>query len=98
MRLPTFDKPRIISCAELHPRHVALPCGRLDELTALARSHGIEVILEDRRQSGESLPGKARFLGELQSAQHRALRDLAGHDHGVLSATTSLAKRWSLPR
>ncbi len=24
MRFPTFDKPRIISCAELHPRHVGL--------------------------------------------------------------------------
>ena len=30
MRLPTFDKPRIISCAELHPRHVGLPRGCLD--------------------------------------------------------------------
>ena len=27
MRFPTFGKPRIISCAELHVRHVALPRG-----------------------------------------------------------------------
>lgn len=24
MRLPTFGKPRVVSCAELHPRHIAL--------------------------------------------------------------------------
>ena len=27
MRLPTFGKPRIISCAELFPKHIALPPG-----------------------------------------------------------------------
>jgi hypothetical protein len=31
MRLPTYGKPRIISCAELYPRHVGLPRGCLDE-------------------------------------------------------------------
>ena len=41
MRLSTFGKPRIISCAELHPRHVALPRGCLDEALELLRSHGI---------------------------------------------------------
>ena len=92
MRLPTFGKPRIISCAELHPKHVALPRGCLDELTALARSHGIEVILEDRRQSGELLPGEVKFLGDLQRPQQNAFRDLARHDHGVLAATTAFGK------
>jgi hypothetical protein len=57
MRMPTFGKPRIISCAELHARHVALPRGCLDEMTALALSHGIEVIVEDRREPGQPLPG-----------------------------------------
>ena len=32
MRLPTFGKPRIISCAELFAKHVALPRGCLDEI------------------------------------------------------------------
>src|SRR5262249_31629647 len=35
MRLPTWGKPRIIHCAELHPRHVALPRGCLDETIEL---------------------------------------------------------------
>ena len=35
MRLPTYGKPRIVSCAALHPRHVALPRGCLDEAVEL---------------------------------------------------------------
>jgi len=35
MRLPTYGKPRIISCAELHARHVGLPRGCLDEAREL---------------------------------------------------------------
>ena len=31
MRLPTYDKPRIIACAEEHPEHIALPRGCLEE-------------------------------------------------------------------
>lgn len=92
MRLPTFGKPRIISCAELHPRHVALPRGCLDELTALAQSHGIEVILDDRRESGLPLPGQVMFRGELQTPQQRAFKNLLAHDHGVLAATTAFGK------
>ena len=32
MRLSTWDKPRVIACAEDHPQHVGLPRGCLDEL------------------------------------------------------------------
>ncbi len=52
MRFPTFDKPRIISCAELHPRHVGLPRGCLDEAMELIRAHGAEAVVEDLRISG----------------------------------------------
>jgi hypothetical protein len=32
MRLPIFGKPRIISCAELHPRHIGLElCGKVGD-------------------------------------------------------------------
>ena len=30
MRLPTFGKPRVISCAELFAKHIALPRGCFD--------------------------------------------------------------------
>jgi hypothetical protein len=32
MRLPTYDKPRVIHCAEEYPHHLALPRGCLDEV------------------------------------------------------------------
>ena len=32
MRLPTYDKPRIIACAEDHPHHIGLPRGCLDDV------------------------------------------------------------------
>jgi superfamily II DNA or RNA helicase len=90
MRLPTFGKPRIISCAELHPRHVALPRGCLDEAIELLRSHGILAEIEDRRDDGQPLP--ASFLGHLSEPQAAALETLEEHDYGVLAAPTAFGK------
>ena len=49
MRLPTYDKPRVIGCAEEVPNFLALPRGLLDELVLLFRRHKIEPRLEDER-------------------------------------------------
>ena len=32
MRLSTYDKPRIIGCAEEHPHHIGLPRGCLEDV------------------------------------------------------------------
>jgi hypothetical protein len=90
MRLPTFGKPRIVSCAALHPRHVALPRGCLDEAIGLLRSHGVEADIEDRREGGAAL--SICFLGALREGQVAALNALACHDFGVLAATTAFGK------
>src|SRR5208282_5766669 len=50
MRLPTFGKPRIISCAQLLSQHVALPRGCLDDLLGLLGEVGIAAELRDERQ------------------------------------------------
>ena len=92
MRLPTFGKPRIVSCAELYPRHVALPRGCLEEVIDLAKSHGAVTELEDRRESGTPLPAGVVFQGELQRPQSRAFEALVAHDAGVLAATTAFGK------
>jgi hypothetical protein len=92
MRLPTFGKPRIVSCAELHSRHVALPRGCFDEAIALAQGHEIDFILQDRRESGQPLSNDTAFRGELTPSQQSAFSDLAAHDHGVLAATTAFGK------
>ena len=36
MRLPTWDKPRVISCSEEFAQHLALPRGCLQEVTRTA--------------------------------------------------------------
>lgn len=92
MRLPTFGKPRIVSCAELHPRHVALPRGCFDETIELIKGHNANVVLEDHREDGEPLPTGLSFQGELRRPQLNAFDALVPHDHGVLAATTAFGK------
>jgi superfamily II DNA or RNA helicase len=92
MRLPTFGKPRVISCAELHARHVALPRGCLEEAIGLIKSYGVDVVLEDRREIGKPLPTELSFQGELRRPQLKAFDALVPHDHGVLAATTAFGK------
>nr|WP_236937883.1 hypothetical protein [Frigidibacter mobilis] len=52
MRLPTFGKPRVVSCAELHPRHIALPRGCFDEAVEVLSEHGAKAELDDQRSEG----------------------------------------------
>jgi superfamily II DNA or RNA helicase len=90
MRLPTYDKPRIVSCAQLHPRHVALPRGCLDEAIELLRSNRVRTVIEDRREFGTRLD--LRFLGTLKPDQERALEAVTERDCGVLAAGTAFGK------
>lgn len=90
MRLPTYGKPRIVSCASLHRSHVALPRGCLDEALELLRSHGVEVDIEDLRENGTSLD--CQFLGTLRTEQKVAVDALSLHECGVLAATTAFGK------
>jgi superfamily II DNA or RNA helicase len=90
MRLPTFGKPRIISCASLHKNHVALPRGCFEETLELLRSHGVETDIEDLREPGAKLD--YRFLGTLRDEQLSAVDALLRHDCGVLAATTAFGK------
>ncbi len=90
MRLPTFGKPRIISCAELHPRHVGLPRGCLDEAIQLLQSNGAKLNLKDERHTGHPLDVK--FIGTLHAVQSAAVAAIEPHDYGVLAATTAFGK------
>jgi len=92
MRMPTFGKPRIISCAELHPKHVALPRGCLEQTIELLRSYGAQVLLQEHREEGMPLPLDVAFQGQLHPKQAEALDALACHDTGVLAATTAFGK------
>jgi superfamily II DNA or RNA helicase len=90
MRLPTYGKPRIISCAELHPRHVALPRGCLDEAMELIKANGAKPQFADERQRGTPLD--VTFLGKLHDVQAATVAALEPHDFGVLAATTGFGK------
>jgi superfamily II DNA or RNA helicase len=90
MRLSTWGKPRIISCAEDHPRHLALPRGCFDDVRSLLGDLKIEIATHDERVSGE--PIDLSFQGQLRPEQKTAVRKLLAHDTGVLSATTAFGK------
>ena len=92
MRFPTFGKPRIVFCAELHPRHIALPRGCFDETIAFLSDHGASAALDDLRVDGTPLPETVGFRGELRNRQSQAFDALAQHDNGVLAATTAFGK------
>jgi superfamily II DNA or RNA helicase len=90
MRLSTFGKPRVISCAKLFSKHVALPRGCLDDLLGLLADVGVDAKLRDERQQGRPL--ETRFLGELTAEQNKAVAALLKHETGVLAATTAFGK------
>jgi hypothetical protein len=90
MRLPVYDKPRIISCAEDHAEHISLPRGCLEEVLDLLKSLKVRVILNDRRTDGKTID--QAFAGTLTLDQEKAGAAMLEHDCGVLSATTAFGK------
>jgi superfamily II DNA or RNA helicase/very-short-patch-repair endonuclease len=90
MRLSTYDKPRVIACAEDHPQHIGLPRGCLDEVRQSLRELGIRTTIHDERFGGR--PIDVAFQGELRTDQTAAARAMLAHDTGVLAATTAFGK------
>jgi superfamily II DNA or RNA helicase/very-short-patch-repair endonuclease len=90
MRLTTYDKPRIIACAEDLARDIGLPRGCLEEVQELLSDLHIDVVIRDERNAGKPLDVK--FRGELYPEQAMAARNLLAHDTGVLAATTAFGK------
>ncbi len=90
MRLPTYDKPRIIGCAEDHSLHLGLPRGCMEDVQALLSDLKIKVDVQDERVVGKPL--EVTFQGELRPGQQTAVGNMLKHDTGVLSATTAFGK------
>jgi len=90
MRLPTYDKPRIIHCCEDFPKYIGLPRGCLEEIQELLLAHNIETQLVDERFSG--IPIDCQFIGMLRPDQEMAAEAMLNHDTGVLAATTAFGK------
>ena len=90
MRLSTFDKPRVIACAEDHPHHIGLPRGCLEELRHMLTDLGVRQTVRDERHTGQPLD--VTFHGELRREQQVAADAVLDHDTGVLAATTAFGK------
>lgn len=90
MRLSTYDKPRVIACAEDHPRHIGLPRGCLDDIHQMLTDVGVRAVVRDERCGGRRLG--VQFHGELRREQKTAAEAMLAHDTGVLGATTAFGK------
>ncbi|HEX5055766.1 MAG TPA: DEAD/DEAH box helicase family protein [Gammaproteobacteria bacterium] len=90
MRLSTFNKPRIIGCAEDFPHHLGLPRGCLERLIQLFQELEIEPCIQDQRLDSD--PIQTEFQGTLNHKQKQALDALSKYDTGVLAATTGFGK------
>ena len=73
MRLPTFGKPRVISCAELFAKHIALPRGCFDAAFDLLAANRIRPDLRDERCNGTPIGTRFRTLTQDQFAAVDAL-------------------------
>lgn len=90
MRLPTFDKPRIISLSAETPDYLCLPRGCEIDLTNLFEPLKADVKWVDETFSGKTI--KVKFNGQLRDEQVDAVSQMLPHDNGVLSATTAFGK------
>ncbi|MEX1127531.1 MAG: DEAD/DEAH box helicase family protein [Vicinamibacterales bacterium] len=90
MRLSTYDKPRVIACAEDHPQHIGLPRGCLDDLRQALTDVGVRTVIRDERYAGRPLD--LTFQGELRPEQKVAAQAMLAHENGVLAATTAFGK------
>ncbi len=90
MRLPTFDKPRVISCSDDFSEHIGLPRGCIDEVDKLLGNLGVELVVQDKRTTGKPL--KATFNRRLRDLQKAAVKELRKDETGILSAATAFGK------
>lgn len=90
MRLPIYDKPRIICAAEERDGYLALPRCCEPDLIELLETAGASYEIEDKTFGGNGI--QVRFKGELRPEQIPAAEALLAHDNGILSATTAFGK------
>lgn len=90
MRLSTYNVPRIISCAEIQDKYLALPRGCKDSVIELLDRNGVSYRVDDKTQHGT--PVSARFKGTLREDQEEAVKSLVAHKNGVLNGTTAFGK------
>lgn len=90
MRLPTYNKPRVIDTSSETENYLCIPRGcEVDLLKLLSDSH-VPHKTEDNRNTGKTI--NVEFLGALRDEQTPAATALIENDNGVLAATTAFGK------
>ncbi len=90
MRLPIYNKPRIISTVEETEDYLGIPRGCEENLIALLNSANANYTVEDKKNSGNNID--VTFNGSLRENQVPATEALLSHNNGVLAATTAFGK------
>jgi hypothetical protein len=90
MRLSTYNKPRVVACAEDLPHHIGLPRGCLDDVRKTLTDLGVRVAIRDERHDSSRVD--VTFQGELRREQKAAADAMLRHETGVLAATTAFGK------
>ncbi len=90
MRLPTYNLPRIISCAELTNEYLIMPRGCEDEVLDFFNGNGVDVTVDDKTNQGQHIDVK--FIGELRPEQEKAIEELSQHRCGTIHAATAFGK------
>jgi len=90
LRFPTFDIPRFLFSGEWHPDRLVLPRGVIEQCLQILEEAGAVVTLLDQRSAGARCAWA--FNGELRPEQQIAIREMAGHDIGILCAPPGAGK------
>ena len=90
MRLPIYNKPRVVCTAEERDGYLALPRGCEQNLIGLLDETNAEYKIIDKTNPGKAID--VQFNGALRAEQQPAAEALLSNDTGVLSATTAFGK------
>ena len=90
LRLSTYGRPRVISCADETMDYLCLPRGCEIDLSTELEQLGINVYFIDKTNRGKKI--NVTFNGYLRDEQPLALEHLLHHDTGILSGTTAFGK------
>jgi superfamily II DNA or RNA helicase len=90
MRMPTYNKPRVISCSDESEKHLVLPRGCATDLFALFDNINVSHSFSDKTNAGRMV--QVEFSGILREEQQEAVAELLRHQDGVLAATTAFGK------
>ncbi len=90
MRLPIYNKPRIISAVEENDEYLGIPRGCEENLINLLNSANANYTIEDKTNNGNFID--VSFNGNLRENQIPAAKALLAYNNGVLAATTAFGK------